>query len=97
MISDIFNGYMSLTNRTYITYVGRLIPHVRRSISMAAEAICDACGRREPMHASRRGDWLKPSLWYQRTDDDGTQLVCSRECVERLARVTGKTNVVLPI
>ena len=29
--------------------------------------------------------------------DDGTQLACSRACIEKVAAATGKTSVVLPI
>lgn len=58
---------------------------------MAAECICDGCGKRAPMWANRVGNWFKPSNWYQRTDEDGTQVACSRECIEKIADKTGKT------
>ena len=64
---------------------------------MAVEFICDGCKKRAPGWANRQGDWFKPSRWYQRTDDDGTQLACSRECIEKVAEETKKTSVVLPI
>lgn len=62
---------------------------------MAAEAICDGCGKREPMKSNGR-TWYKPSEWYERSDDDGTQTACSRECIEKIAEKTGKTAVVVP-
>jgi len=64
---------------------------------MACEFICDGCGKREPGWASRNGDWFKPRLWFQRTDDDGTQMACSRECIDRIAEKTGKTRCILPL
>ena len=64
---------------------------------MAVEFICDGCGKRAQGHSNRMGDWFKPSTWFQRTDDDGTQLACSRDCIEKVAVKTGKTKVVLPI
>lgn len=64
---------------------------------MAVEFICDGCGKREPGTFNRMGDALKPRLWYQRGDDDGTQMACSRECIDKIAEETGKTDVVLPI
>ena len=63
---------------------------------MAAEIICDGCGKREPMTWNSFGDWFKPSLWYQRSDADGIQVCCSRECIDKIAEKTGKTNVVIP-
>jgi hypothetical protein len=61
------------------------------------EFICDGCGKRSLGCATRSGDWLKPPDWYQRTDDDGTQVACSRRCIDIIAEKTGKTNVVLPV
>ena len=63
---------------------------------MAAEAICDGCGKREPMYYAGH-NWHKPSDWYERSDDDGVQTACSRECIEKISKETGKTPVVLPI
>lgn len=58
---------------------------------------CDGCGCRAPGESSRRGDWFKLSSWYQRVDEDGIQLACSRECIDKIAAKSGKTSVVLPI
>lgn len=58
---------------------------------------CDGCGKREPGTHGRLGDWHKPSHWYQRGDEDGMQLACSRDCIDRIAAKSGKTGVVLPI
>lgn len=38
----------------------------------------------------------KPPLWYQRRDKDGTQIACSRACIDIIAAATGKTRVILP-
>ena len=64
---------------------------------MSAESICDGCGMRAPMVSSRGGNWFKPSSWYERTDDEGTQTACSRECIQKTADMSGKTSVVLPV
>ena len=64
---------------------------------MAVEFICDGCGKRGAGMSNRLGDWFKPHSWYSRTDDDGTQLACSRPCIEKIAKASGKTDVVLPI
>lgn len=53
---------------------------------MAAEIICDGCG-----------NWFKPSKWFERSDDDGIQSACSRECIEKIADKSGKTSVIIPI
>lgn len=63
---------------------------------MAAEAICDGCGARARMKSNGHS-WYKPDHWYERSDDDGTQTACSRECIKKIAEETGKTTVVLPI
>lgn len=34
---------------------------------MAAEWICDGCGKRAPGTPTRMGDWRKPADWYERT------------------------------
>lgn len=64
---------------------------------MAAEFICDECGKRAPGESNYYGGWFKPRQWYQRSDKDGTQLACSRECIDKVAEKTGKTKCVLPI
>ena len=64
---------------------------------MSAESICDGCGKRPPMTNDKLGQWHKPNDWYERTDEDGTQTACCRECINRIAENTGKTALVLPI
>ena len=62
---------------------------------MACEFICDGCGKRRP--ASHNGrDWFKPHSWFQRSDKDGPQDACCRECIDKIAQKSGKTGVVLP-
>ena len=63
---------------------------------MACEFICDGCGKRARGFYNGR-DWFKPSSWFERSDTDGPQTVCSRECIAKVAEKTGKTSVVLPI
>lgn len=63
---------------------------------MAAEIICDGCGKRSKMPAYH-GNWFKPDSWFERSDDDGIQSACSRECIDKIAKQTGKTGAVLPI
>ena len=63
---------------------------------MSAFCVCDGCGKQAPMfHAGQ--SWHKPRAWYQRSDEDGAQLACSRECIDIVAAKSGKTRVVLPI
>lgn len=64
---------------------------------MAAESICDGCGKRAPMVAGLNGQWFKPRSWFQRSDEDGIQTACSRECIDKIAEKSGKTRVILPI
>ena len=63
---------------------------------MAVEFVCDGCGKREPGEVWPGGTF-KPSHWYTRKDDDGTQHACSRECIAKAAAKSGKTSTVLPI
>lgn len=63
---------------------------------MAAEWICDGCGKRAP-GVPAGGNWYKPDSWFERSDDDGIQTACSRPCIDRIAKASGKTGVVLPI
>jgi hypothetical protein len=62
---------------------------------MAAKIICDGCGKEEPMVYANH-NWMKPHLWYQRSDKDGMQDACSRECIKKIAEKSGKTSVVAP-
>lgn len=64
---------------------------------MAVKFICDGCGKEEAGFFNRMGDAFKPSHWFTRSDDDGTQVVCSRACIKRVAEESGKTDLVLPI
>jgi hypothetical protein len=57
---------------------------------------CDACGTQAAgFYANLR--WHKPAEWYQRSDRDGAQVACSRECIDVVAQGSGKTGCVLPI
>lgn len=59
---------------------------------MTIETICDGCGKRETVK-----EWRKPYVWFERQDHDGVQLACSRQCIEVVAKTTGKTKTVLPL
>lgn len=63
---------------------------------MSAIAVCDGCGKQEPMFHSGQS-WHKPPQWFQRSDKDGVQLACSRDCIDTVAAKSGKTRAVLPI
>ncbi len=64
---------------------------------MGAKSICDGCGKEAPMVVGGRGDWHKPGSWFERSDKDGIQTACSRECVDKIAEKSGKTSVVCPV
>ncbi len=64
---------------------------------MACEYICDGCGKRQSANHVGHGQWHKPPSWYQRSDKDGPQDACSRECVDRVAAKSKKTSVVIPV
>jgi len=62
---------------------------------MPVEFICEGCGKRAP-GIFMYGRWYKPHNWYERGWDE-MQVACSRECIEKVAKATGKTNLVTPI
>lgn len=66
---------------------------------MSAIIICDGCGLRAPMESGGVGNsqWFKPRSWFERSDEDGIQSACSRECIDKIATKTGKTRVIIPI
>ena len=64
---------------------------------MSVKYICDGCGKEAPADKAFNGDTIKPSHWYSRTDKDGAQHACSRQCIEKAAAKSGKTEIVLPI
>lgn len=63
---------------------------------MAAKVICDGCGKEQPMVQGPGGRWLKPPDWFQRSDEDGIQVVCGRRCIDTVSERTGKPRFVLP-
>ena len=59
---------------------------------------CQGCGKTAPGVWRDPGwGWCKPAVWFQRSDDDGPQVVCSRACIERVSEKSGKAGLVLPI
>lgn len=63
---------------------------------MACKFICDGCGK-EIKVGRFPGGYFPPHSWFSRSDDDGGQEACSRECIKKIAAATGKTDIVLPI
>jgi hypothetical protein len=63
---------------------------------MPVKFICEGCGK-EVFGVHYPGGWFKPNSWYERSDKDGAQIACSRECIEKVAKETNKTAVVLPV
>lgn len=58
---------------------------------------CDGCGVKCEGEFGRGGEAFKPRHWYQRSDESGVQMACSRPCIDKIAAKSGKTSVVLPI
>lgn len=63
---------------------------------MAAKFICDGCGLEMPATYGPDGRAYKPDAWYQRSDQEGPQHACSRDCIAKVAATTGKTGLVAP-
>lgn len=60
--------------------------------------ICDGCGKEQPGSFYKDARRIfKPSDWFERADEDGEQHACSRECIVKVAKTFGKTDVVLPL
>ena len=72
-------------------------PSAESMLPNPCEFICQSCGKRAPGVHNRIGDWFKPRSWFSRVDDDGAQVACSRECIQKIAEATKKTPVVLPV
>ena len=67
---------------------------------MAAKFICDGCGKEEQaiFYSANPNGWHKPEDWFQRSDkESGPQDCCSRECIQIVAKRTGKTALVSPV
>lgn len=64
---------------------------------MSVKFICDGCGQEAAACVNQLGDPFKPHNWFSRSDKDGRQDACCRECIDRVATKSGKTGVVLPI
>lgn len=65
---------------------------------MPAIAICSGCGVREPMIEGKDGIFHTPTYWYTRADEhEGIQLACSKECIKKIDRNTGKKPVIIPL
>jgi len=63
---------------------------------MACKYICDGCGKEKPADENWNG-YHKPRQWYERSDDDGVQVACSRECIKVAAEKAGVHSLVLPV
>ncbi len=63
---------------------------------MACKIICDGCGKEENGEYANHS-WHKPHQWYERKDEDGPQTACSRQCIDLIAKKTGKTDLVCPV
>lgn len=63
---------------------------------MGCKYTCDGCGKEEPAIEMPHG-FFKPHDWYQRKDEDGQQVACSRSCIEKIAAKSGKTGLVAPV
>ena len=64
---------------------------------MAAKWICDGCGKEQPADVGHGGHaFVKPNAWFERSDKNGIQTACSRECVKKVAEKTKTTDVILP-
>ena len=57
---------------------------------------CQGCGRIGRMWCNDFGQWFDPRSWYSRRDDDGVQIACSRECIGKVSKASGKHDVVAP-
>ena len=58
--------------------------------------VCDGCGHQAKAENLSHG-FFKPRSWFVRGDKDGSQVACSRECIDKIAAATGKTRIILPI
>jgi hypothetical protein len=63
---------------------------------MACLFICDGCGKKSKGYWNGR-NYYEPTNWFSRSDEDGRQDACSRECIEKISEKTGKTKLVAPI
>lgn len=54
---------------------------------------CDGCSKESPA-LDMRGSFKKPADWYQRHDQEGTQVACSIDCARLVADKTGKSGVI---
>lgn len=58
--------------------------------------ICDGCKREQDAVKLKDGRLVKPFNWFERVDQDGEQHACCRDCISKIAKSTGKTEIVLP-
>jgi hypothetical protein len=63
---------------------------------MGCEYTCDGCGKKAPAIIGGDREFHKPEKWYERADEDGIQVACSRECIKKIAEKTGKTVCIFP-
>ena len=82
--------YLGLTEERLLELEAEFDPGERPTIT------CDGCGTETIARISSRGEVLKPAYWYQRSDEDGIQTACSRDCIRIIGKRTGKTMTVMP-
>lgn len=72
-----------------------LVPEPGKTLHQC-QFICQGCGTVAGGEYAAHG-WHKPRHWFERSDEDGAQTACSRECIKIIAEKTAKTGVILPI
>lgn len=68
----------------------------RDQLPWPCEFTCMGCGRKARGEFANH-HWFKPRSWFERSDADGPQTVCSHECIDRVSKKTGETGVVIPL
>ena len=58
---------------------------------------CDGCDKLGEARIQRSGTILRPKDWFERMDEKGYQIACSRECVASVAAATGRSAAILPV
>lgn len=62
---------------------------------MPAIIICNGCGKQAKMIEGENCHYHKPHSWFERSDEDGILVACSRECVAKISKETGKTGMIM--
>lgn len=97
ILARLSNNYLADITITYTPpTIDELLRLEATEVEAGPDFTCDGCGVVGIGMYSPQGDAVKPASWYSRSDEDGQQVACSMDCIDKISAKTGKQHMVMP-